>query len=257
MTDRPTAPAPSRNRRGLLVFGAAAVAFLAAPRIWQRFALAPQGEPHPNVQGYLRLPDGAVTGADPFAGLTPPNPDAIVPTPMPPTGPALCAALFRDGIKQGTVPVAFFTDVNCPFCRAMEQWLPHLPTDQVSLTWHDLPLLGPASEMAARAVAAAALQDAGDAMRARLNRAQIQPTVSYIAQVATGIGLDGDRLATDMTSPAVTARVAQSMGLANGFLVPGTPALIVGRTLAVGQRPEGEVKRLIGDAAARGNGVCT
>jgi predicted DsbA family dithiol-disulfide isomerase len=100
-------------------------------------------------------------------------------------------------------------------------------------------------------VAAAHLQDAGNAMRARLHRARLQPTPDYIRSLADGIGLDADRLANDMDGPAVTARLAESLGLFYGFRAAGTPTLVVGGTLAVGQRSETFVKTLIDAAAAQ------
>lgn len=245
--------APRRtNRRGLLVFAAAGAAAIAAPRIWSAFAPPPPGTPIPGLPGFVRLDDSDISGAaDPFAGLDAPDPDAISPAPMPASGPDLCAALFRDGIAPGTVPMAFFTDINCPFCRAMERWLPDIGGGSASLTWHDLPLLGAASRAAARAVAAAHLQGAGDAMRARLHRARLQPTPGYVRSLAEGIGLDADRLIADMTGPAVTARLAQSLGLFHGFRAAGTPTIVVGGTLAVGQRSEAFVTGLIDAAADR------
>jgi len=251
--DGPDSDAPrSRNRRGLLVFAAAGAAAIAAPRIWSAFAPPPPGSPIPGLPGFVRLDDSDTSGAvNPFAGLDAPDPDGIAPAPMPAAGPDLCAALFRDRIAPGTVPMAFFTDINCPFCRAMERWLPGMDGAAASLTWHDLPLLGPASRAAARAVAAAHLQGAGDTMRARLHRARLVPTSGYIRSLAEGIGLDPDRLAADMTGPAVTARLAQSLGLFHGFRAAGTPTLVVGGTLAVGQRSEAFVTGLIDAAAAR------
>lgn len=222
------------------------------PRVWQSIARLPEGEPHPDVPGFRRLPQGAVSGGiDPFAGISAPDADRITASPMPARGPALCAALFRGGIAPGTVPVAFFTDINCPYCRAMEPWIDALDPGKVSVTWHDLPLLGATSLIAARAVAAAQLQGNEGAMRARLNRARIVPDPGYLRRLAEGLSMDPDRLLADMDSPSVTARIAQTIGLANGFGIPGTPALVVGDLLAIGQRSETEVNRLIADAADR------
>lgn len=251
-----TADRRRANRRGLLVFAGAGAVALALPRVWTAFAPAPLGVPIAGLPGFVRIDDRDISGrVDPLAGLDAPDPDAIAPAPMPASGPALCAALFRDGIAPGTVPVAFFTDINCPFCRAMERWLPDIAPDRASLTWHDLPLLGPASRMAARAVAAASLQGAGDTMRARLHRARLVPTPDYIRDLAGGMDLDADRLVADMTGPAATDRVAQSLGLFYGFGAAGTPSLVVGNMLAVGQRSEAAVGTLIDTAAKRAAGL--
>ena len=256
MPDADASKDPQRaNRRGLLVFAGAGAVALALPRLWTAVAPAPSGTPIAGLPGFVRLEDRDISGRiDPLAGLDAPDPDAIAPAPMP-AGPALCAALFRDGIAPGTVPTAFFTDINCPFCRVMERWLPGLAPDRASLTWHDLPLLGPASRAAALAVAAASLQGAADAMRDRLHRARLVPTPDYIRRLADGIGLDADRLVADMTEPTATARVAQSLGLFYGFGAAGTPSLVVGDMLAVGQRSEAAVGALIDTAAARAGGL--
>ncbi len=244
------------NRRGLLIFAGAGAVALALPRIWTAISPVPFGTPIAGLPGFVRLEDRDISGrVDPLAGLDAPDPDAIAPAPMPAAGAALCAALFRDGIAPGTVPIAFFTDINCPFCRVMERWLPDLAPDRASLTWHDLPLLGAASRAAALAVAAASLQGAGDAMRARLHRARLVPTPDYIRSLADGMDLDADRLVADMTGSAATARVAQSLGLFHGFGAAGTPSLVVGNMLAVGQRSEAAVAALIDTAADRAGGL--
>ena len=239
------------SRRGLLGIAALAAAALALPRVWQRLRPDAPRIPHDTVAGFYRLPDSAVSGVmDPFAGLGAPDPDAIVPATLPGGGPAICSLLFRDGRAPGTVPVAYFTDANCALCREMDPWVNTLPADRVSLTVHDLPLLGPTSVIAARAVAAAARQGAGPQMRARLNRVRLQPDPAYIGQLAKGIGLAPQRLVADMSSADVTDRIAQSLGLGVAFRIIGTPALVIGDTLAVGRRSEADLRGMV-DAAAR------
>ena len=87
----------------------------------------------------------------------------------------------------------------------------------------------------ARAVAAAELQGKAPEMRTRLHRTRLVPDPEFLRALAEGMALDPDRLLADMASAPVTARIAQTLGLANGFGIPGTPALVVGDLLAIGR----------------------
>lgn len=231
------------NRRGILVLAGSAAGLIALPRLWARLRPLPGATPHPDVPGFYVLDAGPVTSsADPFIGLDAPGdtiPAARIDAP--------CAALFAQPIPAGRVPVAFFTDINCSYCREMEPHIAALPADKAAVTWHDLPLLGPASVIGARAIAAASLQGMGAALRQRMTRSRVQPDPSYLATLAEAAGLDADRLLADMNGPEVTAQLSTTMGLAALFGIYGTPALVVGRTLAIGARPMAQIEAMIAE----------
>ncbi|MEV8467846.1 DsbA family protein [Fluviibacterium sp. DFM31] len=242
-----TSKIPS-NRRGFLALGGAVALLAGAPALWRVFAPGLSAPPHPSVPGFFQLEQGAVTGAfDPLVGLQ--DGPRIAPAEIT----DLCAALFRAPL-EGRVPLAYFTDINCPFCRTMEPWITALDPATVAVTVHDLPLLGAASVAAARAIVAAEYQGAASKMRSRLHRTRFQPDPPYLTALAEGLGLDAPRLLQDMERPEVTARIATSLGLAARFQIPGTPALVVGSVLAVGNRSKAEVQSLIDQAET---GVCT
>lgn len=241
----------NHGRRGFLVLAGGAGLLIGLPRFWQSLAPLPGAEPHPDVPGFYRLETTKITApADPFIGLERAR-DIIAPAPIPDP----CTALYDGPIPAGRVPVAFFTDINCPYCRMMEPRIAALSPDRVAVTWHDLPLLGEASVAAARAIAAAEMQGAATALRARLTRTRFQPDQAYLTALASGVGIDADRLATDMTSDDVTQRIATSLGLAALFGIFGTPALVVGHTLAIGNRTSGQIETMI-DSAETGPGAC-
>jgi protein-disulfide isomerase len=48
-----------------------------------------------------------------------------------------------------------------------------------------------------------------------------------------------------MASPAVAARIAETRGLARLFGFPGTPSMVVGRTVVTGALDEGRLLALI------------
>ncbi|WP_193141135.1 MULTISPECIES: DsbA family protein [unclassified Meridianimarinicoccus] len=243
-----TTPKLSGNRRGFLALGGAVALLAGAPALWRVFAPSLSAPPHPSVPGFFQLEQAAVTGAfDPLVGLQDgPRIEAA-------EIPDICAALFRTP-RDGRVPLAFFTDINCTYCRTMEPWITALDPATVALTVHDLPLLGAGSVAAARAILAAEYQGASSAMRTRLHRTRFQPDPAYLTALAEGLGLDAPRLLQDMDRPEVTARIATSLGLAARFQIPGTPALVVGSVLAVGNRSKAEVQALIDQADI---GVCT
>lgn len=233
------------NRRGFLVLATSAAGLIALPRVWTWLRPLPGAAPHPDVPGFYLLDAGPVTGsADPFIGLDAPGnriPAARIDAP--------CTALFDQPVPAGRVPVAFFTDINCSYCRDMEPRIAALPADKVAVTWHDLPLLGPSSVAGARAIVAAALQGEGKgaALRHRITRSRVQPDPSYLAALAEAAGLNADRLLADMNGPEVTAKLSTTLGLAALFGIYGTPALVVGRTLAVGARPMAQIDTMIAE----------
>ena len=245
------------GRRGLLAGGAAAA--LVGGAAWRaRRETAPAFEPHPTVPGFRRLVaagDLSSGGAGRYDGLI-----GIAAAPDPVLGPAReavardpCAALFGMATPgatggAGEVPVASFSDYNCPYCRVATERLAALaatPESPVRVAWHELPLLGEGSAAAARAALAAARQGAYPQIHARLMRSRFQVTPAYVEALAAEMGLDADRLLADMASPEIEAELARSAALADLFGLAGTPAMVVGRTVVVGAIGERTLARLV------------
>lgn len=239
----------------------AAVALLALPVVVLR-GLPRGGQealaftPLPRAPGFRRLVGAAATtaaGGDPFLGL--PLPGAAPPATPLPAG-ALCDALFEGPRPPGTLPVAVFSDYRCPQCRDLARRLAAREGPGLALTWHELPLLGPASEAAARAALAAGLQGAGPAMRARLLRATFQPTPRYLEEVASGLGLDAARLAADAEGPEVAAILAKTRRAAASLGIAATPGLVVGRSFVPGAPSEARLEALLAEERALGPLPC-
>ncbi|MDA8585066.1 DsbA family protein [Rhodobacteraceae bacterium] len=155
----------------------------------------------------------------------------------------LCPALYPNPTDK--LPVAVFTDVNCPNCRSLELKLDQR-SDRLALTWIDLPLLGPTSEIAARAAIAASLQPGGDAFRARaqsrLRGNNLHPSVLEAAAIA---GLDPDQLQTDFKGPKVSEILRRNHAMANTLGVWGTPAMAIGKTMIMGDLSRDTLDQLI------------
>ena len=159
-----------------------------------------------------------------------------------------CAALFDPPPPPGIVPIAFFTDYNCPYCRVMTGVLSRLEADPgagVKIYRHELAILGEASEMAARGAIAARRQGAGEPFHRRLMRSRFLADENYMRRLAEGMGLDAEQLLTDMASPETGAEIARTRALARILAINGTPGLVVGRIVVVGEIAPARLEALI------------
>ena len=248
------------RRRDALVGGGVAASLLLGPAAWRALREpALVFEPHPAVPGFRRIAAGAASSGtlgrfDGLVGLAGPL-DATREAALTAVLSDLCGALFGGPVPPGAVPVASFSDYNCPYCRVLTERLAAIEArsrSTVRVRWHELPLLGEASRTAARAALAAARQGAYPAMHARLMRSRFQLTPAYLDAVAEEIGLDPGRLRADMASPTTLAELRRSAALADVFGFPGTPVMVVGRTVVVGEIGESTLERLIARERADG-----
>lgn len=255
-TAHPTPPgtgAPrSRLRRNLVaagVLGSVLALWNGVPLVMR---LLPQDfafEPIRGLPGFRRLAGGAASGAfDPLAGIGTPgearghriDPEALRADP--------CGALFGAQPTQGVVPVASFSDYYCPYCRILTRMLWRIEAESagaVRVRWHEWPLLGPTSEVAARAALAAKRQGAYLAFHETLMRGAFVATPAFIASLAERIGVDPVRMVADMQKDETTREIETSRALAALFGMRGTPSLVVGRTVVEGEIDEARLLALI------------
>ncbi|MDE2580722.1 MAG: DsbA family protein [Rhodospirillales bacterium] len=141
-----------------------------------------------------------------------------------------------DGNAHGAVTVVEFFDVRCPYCRAMNPTVDALLKQDPNVRWvfKDLPILGPASMLGSRALLAAQKQGGYLKLRAALMAAPPDITEATIKTAATKLGLDWARLKRDMDDPAVKARLAANLKLAQTLGIDGTPALVIGHQIIPG-----------------------
>lgn len=162
----------------------------------------------------------------------------------------LCASLFGGEDGGQRVPIAYFSEFRCPYCRVIERDLDALlmeRPDDLRLVQHELPIFGPSSELAARASLAAAKQGVQQPLRDRLMRSPFVADANSIAAFAEAVGLDGVQLAQDMESQAVEAELMRSRALADVFGFLGTPGLVVGHTVISGAIPRATLGRVVED----------
>ena len=231
-----------------VIVGYAALRY-GAPLLGRAFSGELQFKDMVSPRGFRHLKGGRTSvGIDPFVGLDR-NQDAGMAGVVSGLKKELCVALFgssQDG-REG-VPIASFSDYYCPYCRLLTPRLANLEQaskGEIQITWHELPLLGENSVLAARGALAAGQQGAYVAFHERLMRAAFLKTPEYIQQLALDLGIDGDRLAADMVSPEIQTQIQRSLALARILGLIGTPAIVVGNTVVQGQIDEHTLARLI------------
>ena len=117
--------------------------------------------------------------------------------------------------------------------------------NEVAVAWHELPLLGDSSNLAAKAALAAKRQGAYVTFHERLMTTPFQATPEFLSRLAGDLGVDEERLVADMESPEVVRELENSSALARVFAFVGTPALVIGRTVVQGQISDEMVRNII------------
>lgn len=215
-----------------------------------RDALAPElsFEPLQSPQGFRRLTnDGqSSSGFDMFVGLDS-GADQALDAAVRRVESRICATVFRRYESgKGTVPVASFSDYNCPFCRVLTERLGRIEEKgAIDVTWHELPLLGEPSLIAAKGALAADQQGAYLTFHRALMNSRFQTTPDYLANLAGRLDIDVEQMILDMESERVSELIYESRALARIFGFIGTPAIIVGRTVIQGEISELNLMRLI------------
>ncbi|WP_419897137.1 DsbA family protein [Roseomonas sp. USHLN139] len=140
------------------------------------------------------------------------------------------------GNPQGNLTIVEFFDARCGYCKALHPTLQALlrADPQIRVVMKDLPILGPASVVASRALLAAQRQGKYAAFQDALMQLRGEPTEAALQAEAQKLGIDWARVKRDMEDPAILARLQHNLGLARALAIEGTPALVIGHTLVPG-----------------------
>ena len=155
-----------------------------------------------------------------------------------------------EGDPHAKVTIIEFFDVRCPYCRKLEPDMTELLAQDhdVRVVYKDLPILGPPSILASRALLAAQKQDGYFKLRALLMKAPPDIGESTIKEAAEEAGLDWPRLQQDMKDPAIAAQLNANLALAQRAGIEGTPALIIGKHYVAGAVDMAELQKEVTEA---------
>lgn len=171
-----------------------------------------------------------------------------------PEPPDLSAAETRDeadllaaGPIDAPVVLVVFSDYQCPFCaRWSEQTLPsmmeHVEAGDLRIEWRDVNVFGPASERAARASYAAALQGAFWEYHDELfadgeRRSEGELSEEALIALADELGLATEQFTTDFAAKETVDVIAANQQFGLDLGATSTPVFILGGQPIVGAQP--------------------
>ena len=174
---------------------------------------------------------------------------------------ALRPALLADptdpvtGDPGATVNVVEFFDNECPFCKKIAPDLARLMAENrdVRIVYKEYPILGPGSQIAARAALASMKQGKYQPFHTALMAdatPENQLAEPRIMEIAKGVGLNVTRLKTDMAAPEIATKIAGNVGLARQLGITGTPGLIIGDKVMSGAVPYQVMAQAVAEARA-------
>jgi len=145
-------------------------------------------------------------------------------------------AIFRGknqliaGNPNGNVTIVEFSDYNCPYCKRAFKHLDKLiKTDSnVKVILKEFPIFGEESEGAARVAIAANKQGRYFDVHTSLLHAQGRANEQSALRIAEKLGLDMDKLRTDMQSEEVRNTISETARIARNLGIQGTPFFLVG-----------------------------
>ena len=140
------------------------------------------------------------------------------------------------GNPKGEITLVEFYDYRCGFCKRAASAVTELQKvdSRVRVVYKDFPILGEASELAAKAALASQAQGKHQAFHEALLSSQADMTKGEILKIAVSVGLNAKRLEVDMANPRWQAVIDKNRALAEELGISGTPGFIVGNELVPG-----------------------
>ena len=166
------------------------------------------------------------------------------------------AAIFDDGFSfvggnpEGSVTLVEFLDYQCGYCRRAHPDITRLIDTDGDIRWivKELPILGPGSELAARAAVATLISAGPEAyvdLNHRLMKLQGQIDAETLDRVLGEAGLDTAAIHAAMQSEEVTRRLQATRELAGALQVSGTPTFVLGDRMLRGAVPLDQMAALV------------
>lgn len=151
------------------------------------------------------------------------------------------------GPVDAPVALVVFSDYQCPFCAkwthsTLPEMMKYAEAGDLRIEWRDINMYGDPSERASLAAHAAGLQgqywEFHDALyRDGEHLPEAELTKEALVELAAQLGLDTDRFAADMDSPAVQELIDKIAQEGRDLGVTGTPSFLLGGQPIVGAQP--------------------
>jgi protein-disulfide isomerase len=169
--------------------------------------------------------------------------------------------IFEDGFSwvggnpEGSFTLVEFLDYQCGFCRRAQPEVRELIASDgdIRLVVKEMPILGPGSELAARAAVATLISQGPEAyarLHDKLMAVQGQITDASLDQALAESGLDSAAVRVAMEDPEVERRLAATRALAEKLAISGTPTFVFDRRMVRGYLPLAQMRDLVGELRA-------
>ncbi|ABQ70195.1 DSBA oxidoreductase [Rhizorhabdus wittichii RW1] len=157
------------------------------------------------------------------------------------------------GDRDGDVTLVMFTDYACGYCRSSLPDIDRLLADdpKLKVVWREIPILGPGSEIAAKASLAAARQGAFRTFHERMFAAG-RPDGAKVSEVLRSMKLDLAKVQRDVDSPEVMAELRKNLELAGRIDESlATPTFLVNGRMLKGAVGYDALREAIAEARKR------
>jgi protein-disulfide isomerase len=154
------------------------------------------------------------------------------------------------GNPAGDVTIVEFFDYNCPYCRRVAGPMREtMAADaQLRVVYKEFPILGPNSVFAAKAALAAHRQGRYVAFHDALMQVKGAADEAGVLRIAAEIGLDVERLKSDMADPAIQSAIERNLKLAQALRIAGTPGFVIGDQILRGATDAATLQSLVAKA---------
>lgn len=131
-------------------------------------------------------------------------------------------------LGSGKIKIAYFFDFNCGHCARQSETIKQVleANKDVEVIYKNLPVLGPSSELSARAALAAHQQNKFHEFYTELYKTKDKNPDS-LKKIASKLGLDVKKWEKDLGSEAVNNEISHVQELAGKMKLSGTPAIAI------------------------------
>ena len=164
------------------------------------------------------------------------------------------------GNTEGKESLVVFMDPYCGYCKKFHGELDTIlsKNKDVKITFVDIPIMGPDSILAVKAMLAAKNQGKYEQLQKAIFTADKHLTKKQILKIADSLGIDKKQLEKDMKSSGIQAQVDHNSDLAKTLGINGTPTLIVGESKVIpGFVSAEELIKTLKETGSNGSGSTT
>ena len=169
--------------------------------------------------------------------------------------------IFDDGFSwvggnpEGSFTLVEFLDYQCGFCRRAQPDVTELlkSDGDIRLIVKEMPILGPGSELAARAAVATMVTEGAEkyaALHEKLMTIEGGITDVSLDQALGEVGLDPVAVRAAMQDPEVDRRLGATRDLAEKLAIAGTPTFVFDNQMVRGYLPLDAMRSLVGEVRA-------